>query len=196
MGRLGIVEHDRVELSNLQRQLLFETSDIGRSKADAAKDRIEELNPGTKVELFHCKIDENNARSIIKDFDAVIDGSDNFATRFAVGEACMAENIPLISAAVSGFSAQLSTFKPYLGSPHPCYRCLVPSQPEREITCEFDGVIGPLAGMMGSMQALEAMKEILDIGESLSGRLLIFDALTIHLRTVTLPKDPACRHCA
>jgi len=195
VGRLGIVEPDRVELSNLQRQMLFETSDIGRLKAEAARDRIEEMNPDCRVEVFVERLDAQNARALVQRFDIVVDGSDNFATRFAINEACFQERKPLISAAISGFLAQLSTFKAYLGAPHPCYRCLVTDMPEREITCAQEGIIGPLAGMMGSMQALEVMKELLGIGESLSGFLLIFDALEQHTKKIILPRDPACPVC-
>lgn len=195
VGHIGIVEPDRVELSNLQRQILYDTADIGRAKASAAQDRIEEINPDCKVELFQQKFSIYNAKSITNCFDIVVDGSDNFATRFAVNEACFTAKIPLISAAISGFNAQLSTFKAYLGAPHPCYRCLVPEMPEREITCEQEGIIGPLAGLMGSFQALEAIKELLFIGESLSGSLLIMDALNLTIRKVALPKDPACPVC-
>ena len=126
----------------------------------------------------------------------VIDGSDNFATRFALNEACFHEKKTLVSAAISAFSAQLSTFKPYLGAPHPCYRCLVPETPQREITCEQEGIIGPLAGIMGHMQALEAIKELLGIGTSLSGSLLLFDALKMEFRKTALPRDPGCTLCS
>ncbi len=195
VGRLGIVEHDRVELSNLQRQVLFEEGDIGRSKIDAAADRIHEVNRDCKVELFPEKLTETNARALIAPFDVVVDGCDNFATRFAVAEAAMREKKPLVSAAISGFSGQISTFKPYLGAPHPCYRCFVPEMPDRERNCAQEGVIGPLAGMMGSMQALETIKELLGIGESLSGSLVTVDALSMQTRRVALLRDPGCIFC-
>lgn len=194
VGRLIIVEHDRVELSNLQRQLLFETADIGRSKAEAARDRLEEINPDCRVEIVGERLTADNARALIKRADVVIDGSDNFATRFDVCSACSLEKKPLISAAISGFSAQLSTFKPYLGEPHPCYRCLVPEAPERERNCAQEGIIGPLGGVMGSLQALEAIKELLGIGQSLSGRLVSLDALSMGVRESRLPRDCACPH--
>jgi adenylyltransferase/sulfurtransferase len=196
VGRVGIVESDRVELSNLQRQILFETADIGRAKAQAAYDRIHEVNPDCAVEIFEKRLDENNARELVRGFDIVLDGSDNFATRFAISDACRQEKKPLVSAAISGFSAQLATFKPYLGAPHPCYRCLVPGLPEREITCAQEGIIGPLAGMLGSMQALEAIKELLGIGQSLSGFVVVVDALSMHVRKVGLLRDSACSACA
>jgi molybdopterin/thiamine biosynthesis adenylyltransferase len=193
IGRLGIIDSDRVELSNLQRQVLFEEADIGRPKVEAARDRIEEVNPACKVEIFPERITEKNARSMIKNYDIVLDGSDNFETRFAVAEACMQEKKPLVSAAISGFSGQLSTFKPYAGGP--CYRCLVPEIPERAKTCAQEGIIGPLAGVMGSLQALEVIKELLEIGASLSGALLTVDALSMEIKKLRLARDPECRHC-
>ena len=202
VGRLAIVEPDRVELSNLQRQLLFETADIGRPKAEAAKDRLEELNPDCEIHIYNQKFTPESAPGIFNSFFAqspmsiVLDGSDNFATRFAANDACYAAKIPLVSAAISGFSFQLSTFKAYLGAPHPCYRCLVPDTPEREITCEQEGIIAPLAGMAGSLQALEAIKELLGIGESLSGSLLRYDALSAQPRRSSLPRAPGCACCA
>lgn len=193
VGRLTIVEHDRVELSNLQRQLLFETADIGRAKAEAARDRLEEINPDICIETVTEKLTGANAARLVAGHDIVLDGSDNFATRFAVAEACKAAGIPLVSAAISGFAAQLSTFKPYEEG-QPCYRCLVPVVPERERTCAQEGIIGPLAGMLGSMQALEAMKELLGLA-SLSGTLLIIDALSMNIRKVALPRDGDCTSC-
>lgn len=195
IGRIGIVDHDRVELSNLQRQILFETADIGTLKAEAARDRVEEINPDCKVEIFPTRLDEANAAALAQGFDIVVDGSDNFATRFAVHDACYHSHKTLVSAAISGFSAQLSTFNAYLGAPHPCYRCFVPTLPEREVDCRMEGIIGPLAGMMGAMQALEVIKELLGIGTSLSGKLVLFDALTNQTRTITLPRDPKCQMC-
>lgn len=195
IGKIGIVEPDRVELSNLQRQILFETADIGRSKTVAARDRVQEINPDCMVELFAERLTADNANKLVREFDIVIDGSDNFETRFAVSAACLQEKKTLVSAAISGFSAQISTFKPYLGKDNPCYRCLVPQIPERERNCAQEGIIGPLAGMLGSMQALEVIKELLGIGESLSGKLLIIDALTMNIRKVVLPRDSDCLFC-
>ncbi|MDX1974811.1 MAG: HesA/MoeB/ThiF family protein [Rickettsiales bacterium] len=189
VGRLGIVEPDRVELSNLQRQLLFETADIGRAKVQAAADRIHEINPDCTVETHELRLDAGNAHQLIAAYDLVVDASDNFETRFTVADSCSQLEKPLVSAAIVGFSAQLSTFKPYLGAPHPSYRCLVSTQPERERSCAQEGIIGPLAGMLGSMQALEAMKELLGIGESFSGRVLIIDGLAMRMRYVILPRS-------
>lgn len=195
VGRLGVIDHDRVELSNLQRQALFETVDIGRPKVEAARDRLEEINPDITVATFFERLTNENADALIRNFDIVLDGSDNFETRFAVADAAMREKKPLVSAAVSGFSAQLSTFKAYLGAPHPCYRCLVPQMPERERNCAQEGIVGPLAGMLGSMQALETVKELLSIGASLSGTLLLFDALTLTVKRAALAPDANCPHC-
>ncbi len=196
VGRIGIVEYDRVDLSNLQRQILFEEADIGRLKVEATADRLSELNPEIEIEIFPRRIKADNARDMIKDFDAVADGSDNFKTRFAVADGCMAERKPLISAAISGFEAQLSTFTPYLGDAHPCYRCFVPNAPERETTCEQEGIIGPLAGMMGSWQALEVIKELAGVGESLSGRVMVLNALAGEPKMTRLKRDEQCAHCA
>lgn len=196
VGSIGVADHDRVELSNLQRQALYETGDIGRLKVEAAADRVEELNPEVRFTAIPERLEEANAAALIAPYDVIIDGSDNFATRFAVHDACYRAGKPLISAAISGFSAQASTFKAYLGAPHPCYRCLVPAAPEREITCAQEGVIGALAGVMGSLQALEAVKELLCIGKSLSGRLIIYDALAGSFRTVLLERDTKCILCA
>lgn len=191
IGHIGIVEPDRVELSNLQRQTLFETADIGQFKAEAARDRMEEINPDCKVKVFQTRLDESNARELVCGFDVVIDGSDNFATRFAVAEACFHEKKILISAAISAFAMQLSTFKP--GGP--CYRCFVPESPEREISCAQEGIVGPLAGVAGNFQALEAIKELLGMG-SLSGSLLVMDARTLDIKNIALPKDPHCPLCS
>ncbi|MEZ5690178.1 MAG: HesA/MoeB/ThiF family protein [Rickettsiales bacterium] len=195
VGKIGVIDPDRVEISNLQRQILFESADIGRSKVFAARDRAQEVNSDCLVEVFEDSIDDKNAAGIIHNFDIVIDGSDNFATRFLVSKACFLEKKILISAAISGFSAQISTFKPYLGKEHPCYNCLIPEIPERELSCAQEGIIGPLAGMLGSMQALEAIKEYLEIGQGLSGFLIIIDSLTMNIRKVTLAKDKDCRLC-
>ncbi|MFN9114446.1 MAG: HesA/MoeB/ThiF family protein [Bacteroidota bacterium] len=186
VGRIGICEHDRVDLSNLQRQVMYEMGDLGRLKIEAAADRLSELNPDVELVLFPRRIHAENAREMVREFDVVLDGSDNFATRFVVADSCAAEKKPLISAAISGFEAQLSTFKPYLGAPHPSYRDLVPEMPEREVTCAQEGIIGPLAGMLGSMQALEAMKELLGIGQSLSGRLWCYDGLSGQARIIKI----------
>lgn len=195
IGRIGLVDHDRVELSNLQRQVLYETADVGRLKVEAARDRLEEINPEARVEAHAVRLEAVNAASLVRTYNIVVDGTDNFDTRFALHDACFHHRTPLVSSAISGFAAQLSTFKAYLGVPHPCYRCFVAGLPERERTCAQEGIIGALAGVMGAMQALEAVKELLGIGESLSGTILIYDALAGSFRRVLLPRDRQCDLC-
>jgi len=195
VGRIGIADYDRVELSNLQRQILYETADIGRLKAESARDRIEEVNPDAQVSIYTEKINEANAAAIIEHYDIVADGSDNFATRFAVSAACHAAGKSLVSAAIRGFSGQLCVFKSYLGTSHPCYSCFVGSAPDDERGCSDVGVLGALAGMLGSLQALEVIKELLALGESLAGKLMIVDALTLKTRQVQILPDPECKCC-
>lgn len=196
VGRLVLCDHDRVELSNLNRQMLYETADIGQFKVDAAQTRIEEINPECAVIAHRGKLGADNAAALIASCDMVADGSDNFETRLALNLACIAARKTLVSAAISGFEAQLSTFKAHLGGANPCYQCLVSEIPMRERSCAQEGIIGPLAGVLASLQALEVIKEMLGIGESLSGRLLRFDALSTRWRESLLPRDAACVACA
>jgi len=195
VGHMGIIDYDRVELSNLQRQTLFETGDIGRLKATAAGDRVSELNPEVEVKLYSEKLDENNARQLVKDYDIVADTCDNFATRFVVNSACHRERKTLVSGAVRGFDGQLAVFKSYLGDENPCYRCFVGSDPNDERGCSDVGVLGAFTGVIGSLQAVEVIKELLGIGESLAGHLLLFDALTLQLRKTRIIRDPKCECC-
>jgi molybdopterin-synthase adenylyltransferase len=195
VGNLGIIDHDRVELSNLQRQVLFEQADIGRFKAEAARDRLEEMNSDIRVVPHVMKLDEGNAHALVQDYDLIIDGCDNFITRFAVAQACHQEKKILISGAVVGFSGQLSVFKSYLGALYPCYRCFVPEVPTQETSCVLEGVAGALTGMVGAMLALETVKELLNIGESLAGRIVIVDGMTIRLHSAALERDPECSYC-
>lgn len=195
VGRLTLVDHDRVELSNLQRQILFETADIGQPKTQAAASRIEEINPDITVTIRAEKLAADNAASLIAGADAVIDASDNFATRIALHDACMAAKTPLIYAAISGFDAMLTTFKPHLGPPHPCLHCFMPETPNVERDCAQEGILGALAGVIGSMQALETVKEILEIGESLSGRILCYDGLSGRWQESSLKRDVGCVKC-
>ena len=193
-GTLGIVDHDAVELSNLNRQIIHEQGDIGRKKVESAADRISEINPAVKLRTYFARFDASLAQTLA-DYDLVLDCSDNFETRFAINAACHTQGKVLISAAVRGWEAQISTFKSHLGAPHPCYRCLVPEAPPGRNDCAEGGVVGPLVGVLGSMQALEAIKEILDIGDSLSGRLLRYHALNGQWRESRLVRDPACPVC-
>lgn len=195
VGHIGIADYDRVELSNLQRQILFEEGDIGRPKAQAAQDRVQELNPQVKVSVHAQKLDAKNTRTLVQQYDIVADGSDNFATRFAVNEACFHAGKTLVSAAIRAWEGQLATFKSYLGPPQPCYRCFVAASPDDERGCNDAGVLGAFAGALGSLQALEVIKELLNIGDSLTGKLLLFDGLTLQSRRVQLTRDPTCACC-
>ncbi|MCC7260240.1 MAG: HesA/MoeB/ThiF family protein [Alphaproteobacteria bacterium] len=195
VGTLGIIDHDRVELSNLQRQILHETADIGSLKVESARDRIEELNPDVTVHTYPERLTAENAAALVSRYDVIADGSDNFDTRYALADTCYQAGKPLVSAAIAGFSGQLSTFKAYLGEPHPCYRCFCPEAPERGPSCAIGGVTGAFAGALGSLQALEVIKELLGIGSSLSGSILMVDGLTATTRTLRLPRDPACKTC-
>lgn len=196
IGTLGIADHDRVELSNLQRQILHETGDVGRAKIESARDRVEELNPHVRVEIHAVRVDEENALPLVTSYDLVLDGSDNFETRIAVASACHHAAKTLVSAAIRRFEGQITTFKSYLGAPHPCYRCFVGDTPPDHRTCAETGILGPVAGLLGSWQALEASKEIASVGESLSGTLLRIDGLTGLVKRSQLLRDPACPICA
>lgn len=195
VGHIGIADDDRVALSNLQRQVIHRTGDIGRPKTASARDAIAALNPDVQVTAHDCRFAPGNAAALLAGYDLLLDGSDNFATRFAANDACLAARVPLVSAAVGPFDGQLGVFKGYRPD-LPCYRCFVPEgPPEGGGTCADDGVVGALTGVMGSLAALEAIKEIAGFGETLAGRLLIFDALAARMRTIGLKKDPACAAC-
>ena len=199
VGTIGIVDDDDVALSNLQRQVIFKTNDVGRRKTDAARDFAEALNPGVNIVTHECRIDEHNADDIITNYDLVVEGVDNFAARYVVNKACIAGRKPLVSAAIGRFEGQLATFKPFKApGVLPCYRCLVPEEPPRDaqVNCAEEGVLGAVAGVLGTLAAMEALKELLQIGESLAGRLILYDGLSGRFRTVSLPADPACKECA
>lgn len=197
IGRIGIVDDDRVSLSNLQRQVLHGTADIGRAKTDSAVERLAALNPDTRVIAHRERLDAGNVDTLIADYDLVADGSDNFATRFLLNAACHRARKPLVSAAIQQFDGQLSTFKPHAGPDLPCYRCLHPEVPsaDQDAACVEGGVLGALAGVMGSLQATEVVKEILQIGTGLAGRLLLVDALNAEFRIIRLRRNPACPEC-
>ncbi len=190
VGTLGIVDDDAVDLSNLQRQVVHTTARVGISKVASAAAAVTAINPEVAVELHEVRLTEANVAGLVAGYDIVCDGSDNFTTRFLLNDACVAAGRTLVSAAVLRFDGQLSTFKP--GGP--CYRCLYPVPPPDGLvpTCGEAGILGAVTGVMGSLQAAEVLKEILGIGEGLSGRLLIWDALTTRFRTVTLARDPDC----
>jgi molybdopterin/thiamine biosynthesis adenylyltransferase len=201
VGALTIIDDDTVSLSNLQRQVLFATPDVGRAKTEVARERLEALNPDVVIRGEHVRLNVNNAEALIAGADIVIDGSDSFATRFDVNTACHRAGVPLVSGAVGRWSAQVSVFRSGLtkGKPPkerlPCYRCLVAEMPETEETCAMVGVIGPLTGMIGARMALEAVKEITGAAPSMAGKVWLFDGLSGESRTVKLAADPACVVC-
>ncbi len=202
IGTLGVIDHDRVELSNLQRQVAFTMAEIGSSKARAAASAASARNPGPRVVAYAERLSARNAMQLVGEYDIVCDGTDNFATRFLLSDACVLARRTLVSAAVLRFEGQLSTFKPHVRDPsqpgqHPCYRCLYPEPPPPGLVpaCSEAGVLGPVTGVMGTLQATEVLKEALGIGESLSGRLLTWDALAMRFRSIRLRPDPACPAC-
>jgi molybdopterin/thiamine biosynthesis adenylyltransferase len=190
VGTIGLVDPDIVSLSNLQRQVLYATADVGRPKVEAATERLHALNPKTTVETHSVWLDRSNAEAVVAGYDLVIDGTDDFATRFAVSDACVALGKALVSGALGRWTGQVGVFHG-----QPCYRCLVPEIPPDAETCAMVGVVGALAGVIGSMMALEAVKLITAAGEPLSGRLLIYDALAGETRTVRVGRDPHCPSC-
>jgi molybdopterin/thiamine biosynthesis adenylyltransferase len=190
VGRLGLVDADRVALSNLQRQVLYATDDVGRDKVTVARERLTALNPHVAVEAHSTMLGADNAPALIGGYDLVLDGTDDFATRFAVSDACVACEKPLVSGAIGRWTGQVAVF-----SGRPCYRCLVPEAPPEAETCAAVGVMGALAGVIGAMMALEAVKVITGAGEALAGRLLIYDSLASETRTVRVGADPACPAC-
>lgn len=197
VGTLGIIDDDVVELSNLQRQIIHSTDRVGRPKVESAAAAIAALNPDVRVITHQTRLTAANAAEIIAGYDLIGDGSDNFTTRYVLNDACYLARIPLVSAALLRFDAQLTVFKAHLGEPHPCYRCLFPEAPPDDLIprCEQAGILGALAGAVGALQATEVLKELIGIGDSLSGSLLIYDALTTSFRKITFKRNPACALC-
>lgn len=195
VGTLGIVEFDRVDLSNLQRQLLHRTQDVGRPKIDSAEDTIHALNPDVKVIKHQVVLDSTNVMDIIKDYDIVVNGTDNFPTRYLVNDACVFAKKPLVDGSIFMFEGQATVFDAANGGP--CYRCLFPTPPPPgEVpSCQEAGVLGVLPGIIGSIEAIEVIKLILGKGDSLKGRLLLFDALAMEFREMQVQKDPNCPVC-
>ncbi len=195
VGTLGIVDNDEVDLSNLQRQVIHSTERIGVSKVDSAEQTISELNPDVNVEKYDVRLGPENIVEIISGYDIVVDGLDNFPTRYLLNDASVRLGIPVVSAAILGFEGQLSVFKPYDG---PCYRCLFPVPPPAELapSCGANGVLGVLPGTMGLLQATEVIKLILGEGDPLIGRLLMYDALGATVSEVKVRRDPDCPICS
>ncbi len=201
VGTLGVVDDDTVDLSNLQRQVLHDTSSVGTAKIESAAARLAEVNPEVKVVRDGARLTAGNALDLIRGYDLVADGSDNFPTRFLLNDACYLAGKTLVSAAIMRFDGQIATFKAHTRAAdtpeaQPCYRCIFGDQPgDPKQSCADVGVIGALAGTMGSLQAVEVIKELLGIGESLSGKLLLYDALGATFRKIKTKADPACPLC-
>lgn len=195
VGEIGVADGDCVDLSNLQRQIIHRNDRVGKPKVLSAKESMEKLNPDVKVNALHGRLTVDNIREVIRDYDVVLDGSDNFPTRFLMNDAAFFEKKTLVSGSMFRFDGQVSVFKPHNGNP--CYRCLYPEPPPKGLvpSCQEAGVLGALAGVIGVLQAVEAVKEILGIGDSLAGNLLVFDALKMTFRKVKVRKDPECALC-
>ena len=196
VGHLTLIDDDVVDLTNLQRQIVHDEASIGRPKVESAAERLARLDPRIAVEARRVRVDESNVDGLIAGHDLVVDGSDNFATRFAVHDACYRARVTLVSAAILRFEAQLSSYKAYDGKTA-CLRCLYPERPPADMIprCEEAGILGSVAGVAGTLQATEALKELLGLGGSLAGKLLIYDALAPAFRTINVPKDPHCKLC-
>ena len=194
VGRIGLVDFDRVDASNLQRQILYGTASVGRPKLEVARERLADLNPDVRVDLHETRLERTNALEIIRDYDVVADGTDNFPTRYLVNDACTLLGKPNVYGSIFRFEGQASVFDARVG---PCYRCLYPDPPPPGLvpSCAEGGVLGVLPGVIGMIQGVEALKLLLGVGEPLVGRLLLFDALALSFRELALRKDPACPLC-
>ena len=197
VGTLGVVDADRVDLSNLQRQVIHRTSDIGRAKVESARQALAEINPEVTVEVHDERLDAGNAERLVSGYDIVADGSDNFATRFLLNDVCHRLRKTLVAAAILRFDGQISTYKAWTGGDNPCLRCVFPEAPSEEAvpSCAQAGVLGSLAGTLGALQATEVVKEILGIGRSLSGRLVMYDALAGTFDEMAISRRPHCPTC-
>ncbi|MFO1085225.1 MAG: molybdopterin-synthase adenylyltransferase MoeB [Reyranellaceae bacterium] len=197
IGTLGVIDHDRVDLSNLQRQIIHRTADIGLAKVESARRALADINPEIGVIAHDERLEAGNAERIVAGYDIVADGSDNFTTRYLLNDVCHRLRKPLVAAAILRFDGQISTYKAWQGDGHPCLRCIFPETPSEDAvpSCAQAGVLGALAGTLGAMQATEVVKEILGIGRSLSGRLVLYDALAGSFDEVAIAKRPDCPTC-
>ncbi|HEX2160836.1 MAG TPA: ThiF family adenylyltransferase, partial [Thermoleophilaceae bacterium] len=195
VGTLGIVDDDVVDLSNLQRQIVHTVDRVGMPKVDSAEQAIHELNPGVEVVKYKTRLDASNIMEIVEGYDIVVDGVDNFPTRYLLNDATVRLKIPVVSASILGFDGQLSVFAPYDG---PCYRCLYPTPPPAELapSCGANGVLGALPGIMGVLQAIEVVKLITGSGEPMIGRLLLYEALGTSFTDLKVRRDPDCPICS
>ncbi|MCC9621262.1 molybdopterin-synthase adenylyltransferase MoeB [Thalassospira sp. MA62] len=198
VGTLGIVDADTVDLSNLQRQIAHGMGDIGTAKVESARATMMAMNPDITVQTHNTRLDASNVMDLIAGYDVIADGSDNFDTRFLLNDACYLAGKTLVSGAALRFDGQLSTFKAHLGAPHPCYRCIYPAPPPADAipSCAQGGILGSVVGMIGGMQATEVLKEVMGIGDSLSGQLLMVDALATSFHKIKIPRSPTCPTCS
>ncbi|MBV8118819.1 MAG: molybdopterin-synthase adenylyltransferase MoeB [Alphaproteobacteria bacterium] len=198
VGTIGVADDDRVDLTNLQRQIVHMTSSVGALKVDSARSTLGAINPDIRIETHALRLGPENAEKIVAAYDLVADGSDNFATRYLLTDLCFRLEKPLVAAALSPFEGQLSTFRPYLGPGHPCYRCLFrdPPPPDLVPRCEEAGILGAVAGVLGTLQTVEVLKELLGLGDSLDGKLLLYDAMRTRFHSIRIAKDPECPTCA
>jgi len=197
VGTLGIVDDDTVDLTNLQRQIVHASDRLGQPKVESAAATLNNLNPDVRLVRHNLRLDAESVDALLAGYHLVVDGSDNFKTRYLLNDACYFARIPLVSAALLRFDGQVSTFKAYLEGDNPCYRCLFPSLPPADLIprCEEAGILGAIAGVIGSLQATEVLKELLGLGESLSGRLLIYDGLSTTFRKIKINRDEGCALC-
>jgi molybdopterin/thiamine biosynthesis adenylyltransferase/rhodanese-related sulfurtransferase len=194
VGTLGIIDMDVVDASNLQRQILHNTDRIGERKVDSAKKTLTLMNPDVNVVTYDVRLGADNILDIIDGYDVIVDGTDNFPTRYLVNDASLVKNIPVVHGSIFRFEGQITVFNPWVG---PCYRCMIPEPPPAELapSCSEAGVLGVLPGIVGSIQAVEAIKILLDLGETLQGRLMAYDALEQSFRTFKVHRDPECPAC-
>ena len=192
VGNLGIADNDKIELSNLSRQILFTKKDIGEYKTVVSKKIVKKINKGIKVKIFNQKINLNNIKKIAKDFEIICDGTDNFASRFLINDYCIKNKKVLISSAINKFDGQLFAFN--FRKKTPCFRCFMPEAPSEELNCESDGIMTTLAGIAGSLQANEVIKSILNIKNNKNENIMIFNALNTNFRKVKLLKNPKCKN--
>jgi len=200
VGTIGIIDDDVVDLSNLQRQIIHRTDAIDTPKVVSAANWVKAINPDVTVVEHNIRLDDSNAKALISKYDVIADGSDNFSTRLLVSDICVETKKILVSAALGPLDGQLSSFAPHLGTENqslPCYRCFMPEDPgpDGQRTCSDAGVLGPVAGVLGTLQATEICKQILGLGYLLLGRMMLFDAMSMTARTIGLPADPNCKAC-
>jgi molybdopterin/thiamine biosynthesis adenylyltransferase len=194
VGTIGIIDMDVVDSSNLQRQILHNLERVGMRKVDSARKTLEAMNPDLKVVTYDTRLGADNVLEIFDGYDVIVDGTDNFPTRYLVNDAALLKNIPVVHGSIFRFEGQITVFNPYIG---PCYRCMIPEPPPAELapSCAEAGVLGVLPGIVGSIQAVETIKLILELGDPLVGRLLTYDALDQSFRTFKVRRDPACPAC-